>query len=151
MGICLEWPPPLQRIAHFRIFSFALRVGLLEAVEGAVDTAVCWYSWYVATLSEFHTSELATTILVAHKHFAGMLPLVIQTHWYLHWPAAGWYGKWTHSNSILFNLFFISVLEQLMIKQNSCWEKCQFHSEKEKNKKILHFWFYPIISKESTN
>lgn len=40
-GFAWSEPPPLQRIPHFRIFSFALRVGLLEAVEGAVDTAVC--------------------------------------------------------------------------------------------------------------
>lgn len=80
-----------------------------------------WGSWrlrrvqliqlYLATLSEFHTWDLITSILAAHKCFAGTLPLVIQTHWCLHWSAAGWYGKLTHSNSILCNLFFTSVLE----------------------------------------
>lgn len=34
---------PLQRIPHFRIFSFALKVGFLEAVKGAVDITACFY------------------------------------------------------------------------------------------------------------
>lgn len=122
-----------------------------------------WCSWrlwrvqliqlYLSTLSELHSHEweLVTSIPAAQRHFAGTLPLVIQTHWCLHWSAAGWHGKWTHSNSILCNLFFISVLENWWPSRIPAEKKSVTIFTVKKKKYFLHFWFYPIISKQSSN
>lgn len=116
-----DWsePSPLQRIPHFRIFSFALKGGLLEAGKGSVSTAVPCYPLWIAHLRAHHL------ILVAHKHFAGTLLLSSRHTDVFTGQLQVGMEKWNHSNSILDNLFFICVLEQLMIKQNCYWEKNQ--------------------------
>lgn len=65
-GFAWSEPSPLQRILHFRIFSFVLKVRFLEAVKGSVDIAVHSYQHWIAHLRARHFNSSSTRTPCRH-------------------------------------------------------------------------------------